>query len=85
MLPDFFWRAARLAIGSQHKIGMGASRRIGRQLLADSVLLAFAGGLLGVVMAPIAVRTLIAFLPQNTAANNLQANVDTRLLLLHFW
>jgi predicted permease len=67
------------------RLALGASRgRIGRQLLADSVLLALAGGLLGVVMAPIAVRALIAFLPQNTAANDLQANVDTRLLLFAF-
>ena len=67
------------------RLALGASRgRIGRQLLADSVLLAFAGGLLGVVMAPIAVRALIAFLPRNTAANNLQANIDTRLLLFAF-
>src|SRR5882724_8619986 len=64
------------------RLALGASRgRIGRQLLTDSVLLAFTGGLLGVVMAPIAVRTLIAFLPQNTAASGLHANVDTRLLL----
>jgi predicted permease len=64
------------------RLALGASRgRIGRQLLADSVLLAFAGGLLGVVMAPIAVRALIAFLPHNTAATGLHANVDTRLLL----
>src|SRR5205823_9640286 len=67
------------------RLALGASRgRIGRQLLADSMLLAFAGGLLGVMMAPIAVRALIAFLPQNTAANDLQANIDTRLLLFAF-
>src|SRR5882724_6026325 len=64
------------------RLALGASRgRIGRQLLGDSVLLAFAGGLLGVVMAPIAVRALIAFLPHNTAANDLHANVDTHLLV----
>src|SRR5260370_17031832 len=67
------------------RLALGASRgRIGRQFLADSVLLALAGGVLGVVMAPIAVRALIAFLPQNTAANDLRANVDTRLLLFAF-
>src|SRR5436305_14759544 len=60
---------------------MGAySVIIGRQHHSVSVLLAFAGGLLGVVMAPIAVRALIAFLPHNTAANDLHASVDTHLL-----
>ena len=67
------------------RLALGASRgRIGRQLLADSVLLAFTGGLLGVVMAPVAVRGLIAFLPRNTAATDLEANVDTRMLLFAF-
>src|SRR5437773_1972983 len=67
------------------RLALGASRgRIGQQLLADSVLLAFTGGLLGVVTAPVAVRALIAFLPRNTAATDLQANVDTRLLLFAF-
>jgi predicted permease len=67
------------------RLALGASGgRIGRQLLADSVLLALAGGLLGIVMAPIGVRALIAFLPRNTAANDLHANVDTRLLLFAF-
>src|SRR5215472_7745761 len=67
------------------RLALGASRgRIGRQLLADSMLLALAGGLLGVVMAPIAVRALIAYLPHNTAANDLKANLDTRLLLFAF-
>ena len=67
------------------RLALGASRgRIGRQLLTDSVLLAFAGGLLGIVMAPIAVRALIAFLPHNTAANDLHANIDTRLLFFAF-
>jgi predicted permease len=67
------------------RLALGASRgRIGRQLLTDSLLLAFAGGLFGVVMAPIAVRALIAFLSVDSAANNLHAHVDTRLLLFAF-
>jgi ABC-type antimicrobial peptide transport system permease subunit len=52
------------------RLALGASRgRIGRQLLADSILLALAGGTLGVLLAPLAMQTLIAFLPRNTAAN----------------
>ena len=64
------------------RLALGASRRrIGRQLLADSVLIAMLGGLLGVVLAPIAMRTLIAFLPRDVADNALRATVDSRLLL----
>ena len=64
------------------RLALGASRgRIGRQLLADSVLLALVGGSLGVVLAPPAMRTLIAFLPRDVAANSLQSSVDSRLLL----
>jgi len=64
------------------RLALGASRgRIGRQLLADSVLLAMAGGTLGVLLAPVAMRTLIAFLPRDTASNALHATVDSGLLL----
>src|SRR5207248_3918733 len=52
------------------RLALGASRgRIGRQLLADSLLLAAAGGVLGVAVAPFAIRGLIAFLPHEPAAN----------------
>src|SRR6266850_4399189 len=67
------------------RLALGASRgRIGRQLLTDSLLLAFTGGLLGIMMAPVAIQALIAFLPRNIAATDLQARVDTRLLLFAF-
>jgi predicted permease len=67
------------------RFALGASRgRIGRQLLADGILLALAGGTLGVLLAPLAMQTLIAFLPRNTAANALQSTVNPRLLLFAF-
>jgi predicted permease len=67
------------------RFALGASRgRIGRQLLADSTLLALAGGTLGVLLAPLAIKTLIAFLPRDVAANALQPAVDMRLLLFTF-
>ena len=67
------------------RLALGASRgRIGRQFLADSVLLALAGGTLGAVLAPLAMRALIAFLPRDAAANALHSAVDSRLLLFTF-
>src|SRR5207244_3308976 len=67
------------------RLALGASRgRLGRQLLADSLLIALVGGLLGIAAAPIAVRTLIAFLPVGTAPTALHAHVDSRLLLFAF-
>jgi predicted permease len=67
------------------RLALGASRgRLGRQFLADSLLIALTGGFLGAALALLAVRALIAFLPKNTAANALHAGVDTRLLLFAF-
>ncbi|MGH9162660.1 MAG: FtsX-like permease family protein [Vicinamibacteraceae bacterium] len=64
------------------RLALGASRgRISRQFLADSVLLAFTGGALGVLLVPLAMRAMIASLPRDAAANALHSSVDTRLLL----
>jgi predicted permease len=63
------------------RLALGASRgRIGRQLLADSVLLALAGGILGVAVAPLATGALIAFLPDDLGSSSLRATVNVRLL-----
>ncbi len=67
------------------RLALGASPgRIGRQLLADSVLVSFAGGLLGLALAPLLMRTLIAFLPHDTAANALASTIDGPLLAFAF-
>jgi predicted permease len=64
------------------RLALGASRgRIGRQLLADSLAIAGAGGALGIVLAPFAMRALMAFLPADVAPNALHAAIDGRLLL----
>ncbi|HTX34463.1 MAG TPA: ABC transporter permease [Bryobacteraceae bacterium] len=67
------------------RLALGASRsRIGRQLLADSLFLAFAGGVLGVAAAPLAIRALIAFLPRDGAATALRGTVSLQLLAFAF-
>jgi predicted permease len=68
------------------RLALGASRgRIGRQLLADSLLLSVAGGVLGVAVAPLAIRGLIAFLPHELAANDLHDTLSLRLLTFAFF
>jgi predicted permease len=67
------------------RLALGASRgRLGRQLLTDSLLIALVGGVLGTALAPIAVRSLIAFIPRDTADNALHSAIDLRLLLFAF-
>jgi len=56
-------------------------RRIVRQLVTESVLLAVAGGALGVVLAVLAVKTLVAFLSANSFAPlDLDVGLDGHVL-----
>lgn len=81
----FLARASARAREIGTRLALGASGgRISRQLLADSILLALAGGSLGVVLAPFAMRALIAFLPGDAASTAVKSSVDTRLLLFTF-
>jgi predicted permease len=78
----FLARASTRAREVATRLALGASSgRLARQLLAESSLIALTGGLLGLAAAPIAVRVLIAFIPQGAGANALHAGIDSRLLL----
>ena len=67
------------------RLALGASRgRLGRQLLADNLLIAIVGGILGTAAAPLAVRALIALLPHDRTVTALHASIDSRLLLFGF-
>jgi predicted permease len=64
---------------------LGASRgRIGRQLLADGLLLSFAGGAFGIALGVPAIRALISFLPHDVASNGLHASLSPHLVAFAF-
>jgi predicted permease len=65
--------AVRLAIGSSR-------RRIVEQLLTESLLLAGAGGAIGIAVAVLTIRGLLAFLPPNTSGYAISSSPDWRML-----
>jgi len=67
------------------RIALGASQgRIMSQLLVDGLLIALAGGALGLVTAPAISQILISFLPQSSAGLDLSARIDARVFLFAF-
>jgi predicted permease len=62
------------------RLALGASRgRITSQLLADSMLIALGGGLLGLLIAPAVSQALLSFL-----SNDLRSRIDERVFLFAF-
>src|SRR5262249_36134298 len=50
--------------------------RVVRELLVQSAMLALAGAALGLMLAPTVIRTLVAFLPRETAGLDLDAGIN---------
>ena len=69
--------AIRLAVGSSRG-------RMVRQLITESLVLAAAGGALGVGLAILMVRGLLAFLPANITGYGISSSPDWRLLAFTF-
>ncbi|MGA2145319.1 MAG: ABC transporter permease [Bryobacteraceae bacterium] len=67
------------------RLAMGASRsRMIRQLLTESLLLSFAGGVLGVALAVLMVKGLLTFLPPALAGYSIASTPDPTMLAFTF-
>ncbi len=67
------------------RLAIGASRsQLVRQLLIESLVLSFAGGLLGIVLSVVTIRGLLQFVPANGSRLLLSAEPDLRILSFNF-
>ena len=81
----FLARGAARAREIRTRMALGASRgRISGLLLTDSLVIALAGGLLGLVVAPIVSRTLLSFLPQDVGQVALTSGINRRVFAFAF-
>jgi putative ABC transport system permease protein len=71
-------RAQEIAV--RLSIGAGCSRII-RQLLTESVILAIAGGVAGVVLALVLTKTIVVLMPDSTLPNEVRIGVNSYVLL----
>ncbi|MGD9905377.1 MAG: ABC transporter permease [Vicinamibacterales bacterium] len=81
LIARAFMRQREIAV----RLSLGATRRqLVRQLLTESLLLAFAGGALGVALAFVMTRGLLAFVPIEGAPLLVQPSPDARILTFTF-
>ncbi len=81
LIARAFMRQKEIAV----RLSLGATRRqLVRQLLTESLLLAFAGGALGIALAFVMTRGLLAFVPIEGAPLLLQPSPDARILTFTF-
>jgi predicted permease len=76
-----FMRQREIAV----RLSLGSSRgRLVRQLLVESLVLSFAGGVLGVAIAVLLTRTLLALVPSQGQALLISPTPDPRILAFTF-
>jgi predicted permease len=81
----FLARGAARVREMRTRMALGASRaRVAGLLVVDSLIVALAGGAVGLLIAPLVANLLISFLPQNLAGVDVTARIDARVFVFAF-